>query len=411
MPLNKIYLDYAATTPTDKKVFKKMLPFFSEKFGNPMTLYDLGVEASDAVEEAREKAALFLDALPQEIIFTSGATESNNLAIKGAVYHYYQYFRSEDSSVLKPHVITTQFEHKSVLATVKSLEKKGIIEASYIAPDKDGIVKLKSLEKAVLPNTVLVSVMYVNNEVGTIQPISQIGKIIKKINRSRPPQEQILFHSDAVQAANYLDCSVKKLKVDMLSLSGHKIYGPKGVGILYKKTGVNLVPLLNGGAQESGLRPGTHNVPAIVGMGEAISLLKTSSRKKANQKIKELRDYLVKRVLKEIPGSYLNGSLSQRIPNNANFRFDSVEGESLLMSLDMEGIAVGSGSACSSKDLRPSHVLLSLGLKPEQSHGSLRIALGKETTKKEIDFTFKILKRTIRRLRQISGDILEEFKK
>ena len=394
----KIYLDYAATTPVDQKVLNKMLPYFKEKFGNPMTIHSFGQEASEAVEKARTQVANFLSCDSREVIFTSGATGSNNLAIKGLIKKYYL---QNHSLKQKPHIITTQFEHHCVLDSCKTLEKQGMVEVTYLPVNSGGVVKVKDVEKAIKSNTILISIMYVNNEIGTVQPIKEIGKLVKKA-------KNIYFHTDAVQAINYFDCDVKKLNVNLLSLSAHKIYGPKGVGILYKKVNTPLSSIMDGGGQEQGLRSGTHNVPGIVGLGEAIQQVKSQSSKVKN--IVKLRDYLIKRILKEIPGSYLNGSKVKRSPNNANFRFDSVEGESLLMMLQMEGVSVGTGSACSSGSLQASHVLLSLGIKQEQSHGSLRLTLGKQTTKKEIDYTINKLKQIITRLRKISGDVLKEFK-
>ena len=398
----KIYLDNAATTPTDPEVLKAMLPYFSEKFGNPMSIHSFGQEASEAINKARKQVADFLNCNPEEIIFTSGATESNNLAIKGIIKKYF--YLSKDSNLSasgKPHIVTTAFEHHCVLETIKFLEKSGQAEITYLPVYEEGIVKLEDVKNALRPNTILVSIMYVNNEIGTVQPIEEIGKLIKSTN------DKISFHTDATQAVNYFNCDVEKLNVDMLSFSGHKIYGPKGVGVLYIKKGTPISRIQDGGEQEFGLRAGTHNVPGIVGLGAAIAEIKNQKSKIKN--IVSLRDYLINRVLKEIPDSYLNGSKEKRSPNNINFRFDNVEGESLIMSLDMEGIAASTGSACSSNTLEPSHVLLSLGLKPEQCHGSLRLSLGKDTTREEVNYTIDKLKEAVERLRSISGKVLEEF--
>ena len=408
MNRKNIYLDYVATTPVDKKVSKKMQPYFSEKFGNPSSVHSFGQEAMQAVDDARENVAKFLNCNSSEIIFTSGATESNNFAIKGVVRKYYADF---GKNAKRPHLITTAFEHHSVLHTFQEMEKEGLIEATYLPVNKNGIANVDDLKKVLKKNTLLVSVMYVNNEIGTIQPISEIGNMLATENEIRfsDKLKKIFFHTDAVQAINYLDCDVENLKVDLFSFSGHKIYGPKGIGVLYIKNGTRIKRIQDGGDQEYKLRAGTYNVPAIVGLGEAIQSVKTSERKKQNEKTKELRDYLIERILKEIPSSHLNGSQEKRTLNNANFRFDNIEGEGLLLSLDMEGIFASTGSACSSRSLDPSHVLLALGLKHEQAHGSLRLTLGKQTTKEEIDFAIKKIKEIVERLRKISGNVLKEF--
>jgi cysteine desulfurase len=405
----KIYLDYAATTPLDKNVFQKMLPYFSEKFGNAMSVHSFGQEALEAIDTARTQAAKFFDCSPSEIVFTSGATESNNLAIKGSLRSYYSITRKAGT---KAHIITTKFEHHCVLDACKMAEKDGLAQISFISPDREGVISVKDIEKAIRLDTILVSVMYVNNEIGTVQPIAEIGKMLKKINMERAEKKlpRIYFHTDATQAINYFDCDVNNLGVDILSMSAHKIYGPKGVGVLYIRKGTAIKRIQDGGDQEFKLRAGTHNVPGIVGLGEAISLIKLPAMQKKIKEIKNLRDYTIKRVLKEIPKSYLNGSKEKRSPNNANFRFDDVEGEGLILSLDLDGIAGSTGSACSSGALEPSHVLLSLGLKHEQAHGSLRITLGKHTTKKEMDVFITKLKEIVKRLRKISGNVLSEFK-
>ncbi len=406
--MSKIYLDYAATTPVDPKVLKAMLPYFSEKFGNPMSVHNFGQEAMEAVDNTRAQVAEFFGANPSEFVFTSGATESNNLAIKGSLAAYYAVDHKNNA---KPHIITTQFEHHCVLNACKKIEKDRRAQVSYIAPDKEGIVSARDIEKAIQPNTILISIMYVNNEIGTVQPIAEIGKMLKKINAERAKKNwpRILFHTDATQAVNYFGCKVDELGVDLLSMSGHKIYGPKGVGLLYIRKGTPIKRIQDGGDQEYKMRAGTHNVPGIVGLGEAISVI-SNQQPVISKKIQSLRDYLIKKVLQEIPKSYLNGSIEKRSPNNAHFRFDNVEGEGLILSLDMEGIAASTGSACSSGTLEPSHVLLSLGLRHEQAHGSLRITLGKDTTKGELNTLIKKLKEIVGRLRKISGNVLSEFK-
>lgn len=396
--MKKIYLDYAATTPVDKKVLAAMLQYFTEKFGNASSLHSFGAEASEAVENARGIAADFFGTDgKEEIIFTSGATESNNLAIKGVVKAYYA---KPENGKHKPHIITTAFEHHCVLYAVKRLEKEGLIEATYVQPQKDGVIRVEDVKKAIQKNTILVSVMYVNNEIGTVQPIAQVGKILK--------DKKILFHTDATQAVNYFDCSVKKLGVDLMSMSAHKIYGPKGVGALFVKKSTSIKMIQDGGAQERGLRAGTINSTGIVGLGEALRLVK-SEKLKVKSSVEKLRNYLIEKVLKEIPKTKLNGSKIKRSPNNANFSFSDVEGESLLIMLDAAGIAASTGSACSSGSLAPSHVLMSLGMKAEEAHGSLRLTLGKYTTKKEIDETVKVLKKIVSDLRKISGNILNDY--
>lgn len=406
--MKRIYLDYAATTPVDPKVLEMMLPYFSENFGNAMSVHGFGQESLEAIDGARAKSALFFRCAPSEIVFTSGATESNNLVVKGSLRSFYSVIRKPEE---KPHIITTKFEHHCVLDACKFAEKDGLAEVTFIAPDKEGLISVADIKKAIKPNTILISVMYVNNEIGTVQPIEEIGKALKKINAERKENKfpQIIFHTDATQAINYFNCDVDDLGVDLLSMSAHKIYGPKGIGLLYVKKGTPIKRVQDGGDQEFRLRAGTHNVPAIVGLGEAINMIKTPATKKKISQIQELRDYIIKRVLKEIPKSYLNGSQEKRSPNNANFRFDNVEGEGLILSLDLDGIAASTGSACSSGALDPSHVLLSLGLKHEQAHGSLRITIGKYTTKKELDTMVDKLKEVVKRLRKISGNVLADF--
>ena len=407
--MNKIYLDYAATTPVDPKVLDAMLPYFSQTFGNAMSVHGFGQVALEAVDEARSKAALFFRSSPSEIIFTSGATESNNMVVKGSLRSFYSIPRKNGE---KPHIITTKFEHHCVLDACKFAQKDGLAEVTYISPNKDGLVAVKDIKAAIQPNTILVSVMYVNNEIGTVQPIEEIGKLLKKINAERVENKlpKISFHTDATQAINYFNCNVDEIGVDLLSMSAHKIYGPKGIGLLYVRKGTNIKRIQDGGDQEFKLRAGTHNVTGIVGLGEAINMIKTPSSQKKIKEITTLRDYMIKKVLKEIPKSYLNGSAEKRSPNNANFRFDDVEGEGLILSLDLEGIAGSTGSACSSGALDPSHVLLSLGLRHEQAHGSLRITIGKHTTKKELDVFISKLKDILKRLRKISGNVLADFK-
>lgn len=401
MTNKKIYLDYAATTPVSETVLDKMLPYFSLNFGNPSSVHSMGQESNQIIEEARIKVAQFLGAEINEIFFTSGATESNNWAIRGAVANYYA---KHGKNAPKPHFLTSTIEHHCIFETIEDLVKNDLVEADFIGVDTEGIINLDELKKNIKDNTILISIMYVNNEIGTIEPIKEIGKIIKDLNKKRT--NKITFHTDAVQAINYLDCDVNNLGVDLLSFSGHKFYGPKGVGVLYIKKGTPIKSIQTGGAQEFNMRAGTHNVTGIVGLSVALEEIALIDKKK----IIDLRDYLIEKVLKEIPDSYLNGPREKRSPNNANFRFDNVEGEGLLISLDMEGICASTGSACSSGSLDPSHVLLALGLRHEQAHGSLRLSIGKFTTREEIDFTVEKIKEVVARLREISGNVLSEFK-
>jgi len=415
--MKKIYLDYGATTPVDKKVLKAMLPYFSEKYGNAMSLHSFGREANEAVEKARKQTADFFGAEPEEIIFTSGATESNNLVIKGVIKKYYDALEtkspigdlvSKNSRIIKPHIITTAFEHHCVLDACKAAQKENLAEVTFIKPDKDGLISVESVKKSIKINTILISVMYVNNEIGTMQPIAKIGELIKKANEANK-LTKLIFHTDATQAINYFDCNVNKLGIDLLSMSAHKIYGPKGIGALYVRKGTPIIRVQDGGDQESKKRAGTHNVPGIVGLGEAISLLKNKEARIKNKEILELRNYLIKKVLKEIPDAKLNGSKKFRSPNNTNFTFKNIEGESLVLMLDKAGIAASTGSACSTGSLQPSHVLLSIGLKPEEAHGSLRITIGKYTTRKDMEDTVRKLKKIIFDLRKISGKVLDDY--
>lgn len=403
METKKIYLDYAATTPVDGEVLKTMLPYFNEEFGNASSLHLFGRNVMDAVTNARKKSAHFLKCTEEEIVFTSGSTESNNLAIKGVLRAYE---KNKKNATEIPHIIITMFEHNCVLKTCQKLEKEGKIELTFLPVYTDGIVKIIDLEKALKKNTLLVSVMYVNNEIGTIQPIAQIGKMLAKINSTR--DKKIFFHTDATQAVAYFDTNVKKLGVDLLSMSAHKIYGPKGVGILYIKKGTVITRIQDGGAQEFAMRSGTLNSTGIIGLGKAIELLENNKPKEI-KKIQDLRDYLINKILKEISGVKLNGSRKKRSPSIANFSFSNVEGESLLLYLDANGVACSTGSACSSGSLNPSHVLLAIGLKPEQAHGSLRVSLGKYTTKKELNIFISKLKKVLEKLRKVSGELLKEY--
>jgi len=392
--MKKIYLDYAASTPVDKKVLNEMMPYFSEKFGNPSSVHQFGQEVMEAVDKARSQVADFLHCSTSEVIFTSGATESNNLTIKGVI---------KATQIENPHIITSAIEHHCVLNSCETAQKDKIADISFIKVNKEGIIDPENIKNAIRKDTILVSIMYGNNEVGTIQPIAEIGKMIKEINKDRENDKlsKIYFHTDAVQAINYLNCNVELLGVDLLSLSGHKIHGPKGIGVLYVKRGTKIRSTQQGGEQEYNLRAGTHNVPGIVGIGKAISLI-SENKEKINE-IKKLRDHMINEILKNIPDSRLNGSKEFRLPHNINFSFKGVEGESLLMMLDQEGIAVSTGSACSSASLAPSHVLSAMGISPEIAHASIRFTLGKDTTKEDIDHTLKVLAEKVKKLREISG--------
>ncbi|MDH7476671.1 MAG: cysteine desulfurase family protein [Microgenomates group bacterium] len=382
--MKKIYLDYAATTPVDPRVFKAMRPYFSQKFGNTMSLHWQGRQAAKAVEKAREKIAKFIGADPEEIIFTSSATESNNLAIKGTAFAH----KSEH----KNHLIISPVEHDCVIASARWLEKQGF-EITWLKVDKSGLIDLEHLKNSIKKNTLLVSVIHGNNEIGTVQDIAKIGEICQK--------NKVYFHTDASQSFGKIPIDVVKMKIDLLTASSHKIYGPKGAAILYINHQAKIEPIIHGGGHEKNLRSSTLNVPAIVGMGKAVEILQ-SEGKKENLRMIKLRDFLINKILTEIPGTHLNGHRKQRLCNNINITFSGVEGESLTMELDFQGIAVSSGSACSSRNLEPSHVLTAIGLMAEDAHGSLRISLGRWTTKEELIKTLKILKIVVKKLRTIS---------
>lgn len=384
----KAYLDYAATTPIKKEVFKAMEPYFKADFGNPSSIHSFGQKAREGIDKARNSVAGFLGAIPSEIIFTSGATESINLAILGLISN----FQKE-----KPHIITSQFEHHAVLHTCEYIEAQSLAEVTYLKPNKDGLILKGQVEKAIRLNTRLVTIMYVNNEIGTIQPIREIGKMIEKLNEIR--SKKIYFHTDAVQAIGYLNSKVQYLHVDLLSFSGHKIYAPKGIGGLYVKKGTPLLARIYGGGQELGLRPGTENVAGIVGLSSAIEIL---DPEKENKNISILRNYFIKRVLKEIPEAYLNGSRSERSPNNANIYFKYIEGESIVLSLDLEGVACSTGSACTSSELKHSHVIMSVYNDEFRAAGSIRFSFGDGLSKKELDYAVDKLKEVVERLRKIS---------
>jgi cysteine desulfurase len=383
----KIYLDYAATTPVDLRVLKAMIPYFSEKFGNTMSLHSLGQEAKTALEESREVVADLMGAKPSEVIFTSSATESNNLALKGIA------FSNKDRG---RHIIISSIEHPCILESAKWLEGQGF-EVTKLKVDKYGLVDPEDVRKAIKKETILVSVMHANNEIGTIEPIEEIGKIIKTQNSKL--KTQIYFHTDAAQTFGKIPIDVKKMNVDLMTVNSHKMYGPKGAAALFVREGVKIEPILHGGGHEMGLRSSTVNVAAIVGFATACKIAKREM-KKETKRIKKLSDKLIKGVLNKIPGSHLNGHPIKRLPNIINFWFEGIEGESLVIKLDLMGIALSTGSACSTQKLKASHVLLAIGLKPEQVQGSLRISLGRWTTKEEIDYLLEVLPRAIEQLRK-----------
>ncbi|ABX43265.1 cysteine desulfurase NifS [Lachnoclostridium phytofermentans] len=386
-----IYLDNAATTQTRPEVVEAMLPYFYENYGNPSSVYEIATRSRKAVTEARDIIAKTIGCENNEIYFTAGGSESDNWAIKGVAEAY----RDKGN-----HIITSKIEHHAVLHTCEYLEKLGF-EVTYLDVDESGIVKLDQLKAAIRPTTILISIMYANNEIGAIQPVKEIGDIAK--------QHNILFHTDAVQAFGQLPIDVKELGIDMLSASGHKLNGPKGIGFLYIRNGLKVRSFVHGGAQERKRRAGTENVPGIVGFGKAVELAASNLKERTKKEI-ELRDYLIERVLKEVPYTRLNGHSKNRLPNNANLSFQFIEGESLLIMLDMQGIAASSGSACTSGSLDPSHVLLAIGLPHEIAHGSLRLTLSEDTTKEDIDFTIDQIKEIVDKLRQMSP-LYEDFMK
>ena len=384
-----IYFDHAATTPVRPEVLEAMLPYFTEFYGNPSSIYTFASNSKNAIDDARLKVAKAIHAEANEIYFTSGGTEADNWAILGAAEAY----KKKGN-----HIITTKIEHHAVLHTCEVLEKRGF-EVTYLDVDEDGKIILDQLEKAIRPTTILMTIMFANNEIGTLQEVEKIGQIAKAHN--------VLFHTDAVQAVGHIPIDVSVMNIDMLSMSGHKLYGPKGVGALYVRKTVKLRAYFHGGAQERNRRGGTENVPAIVGFGKAIELCE-AERDQETQRLILLRDYAIKQIAERIPHAKLNGHISERLPNNVNFSFRFIEGESLLIMLDMKGICASSGSACTSGSLDPSHVLLAIGLPHEIAHGSLRITLGLSNTKDEIDELVQALESIVKRLREMSP-LYEDF--
>lgn len=386
-----IYLDHAATTKVDPRVLQEMLPYFTDNFGNPSAFYSIAREAKNVVEESREVIAKAINADPAEIYFTAGGTESDNWALISTAEAY---------ASKGKHIITSTIEHHAILHTCKYLEKKGY-EVTYVDVDEDGIIKLEELKAAIRPDTILISIMAANNEIGSLQPLKEIGELAK--------EHKVLFHTDAVQAFTQIPIDVKEMNIDMLSASGHKINGPKGIGILYMKKGIRAGAFIHGGAQERRKRAGTNNVPGIVGMGKAVELAMAEQKERVAAKV-ALRDYLIEKMLKEIPYTKLNGHRELRLPNNTNFSFRFIEGEALLILLEQAGICGSSGSACTSGSLDPSHVLLAIGLPHEIAHGSLRLTLSEENTREEMDYVVEKLKAIVQRLREMSP-LYEDFVK
>lgn len=386
-----IYLDNAATTKTAPEVVDAMLPYFSEYYGNASTIYSLGAESKKAMDHARQTIADSLGAKPEEIYFTAGGSESDNWALKATAEAY---------ASKGKHIITTKIEHHAILHTCEYLEKRGF-EITYLNVDRDGLISLDELKAAIRPDTILISVMFANNEIGTIEPIAEIGEIAK--------EHGVLFHTDAVQAYAQVPINVDEMHIDMLSASGHKLNGPKGIGFLYIRKGVKIRSFVHGGAQERSRRAGTENIPGIVGLGAAVERAMRIMDSKTQREI-ELRDYLIGRLENEIPHCWLNGHRTKRLPNNINFSFLFIEGESMLIMLDMKGICASSGSACTSGSLDPSHVLLAIGLKHEEAHGSLRLTLSEDSTKEEMDIVAEEVKRIVQRLRDMSP-LYEDFLK
>ncbi len=381
--MKTIYLDNNATTKTDEEVLNTMMPYLLDNYGNPSSIYKIGRENKKAIEDSREKVAQILNCEPNEIYFTSGGSESDNTAIRGIAYSY----KNKGN-----HIITSKIEHPAVLETCKQLEKEGF-EVTYIGVNKNGIIDLEELEKSIKSTTILITIMFANNEIGTIEPIKEIGEIARKNN--------IIFHTDAVQAVGSVKIDVRKLNIDSLSLSAHKFYGPKGIGVLYVKRGIQFNKIINGGHQERNKRAGTENVAGIVGLAKAMDLAYRNLEAN-NKKVKELRNYYVKQIKEKIPYIKINGDMEKRLPGNSNISFRFIEGEGLLLNLDLKGICASSGSACTSGSLNPSHVLLAIGLPHEIAHGSLRISIGKYNTKEEIDYVIENLVEIVDRLREMS---------
>ncbi|MCL2010818.1 MAG: cysteine desulfurase NifS [Synergistaceae bacterium] len=383
--VKNVYLDYAATTPVDPEVFEAMSPYFTETFGNPSSIYSFSSRSRAAIEKARGQAAAALNALPEEIFFTGSGTEADNWALKGAV----KKLRSRGG-----HIITAKIEHHAILHTCEYLEKNEGVKVTYLPVDGEGRIRMEDLEAAMTDETILVSVMFANNEIGTIQPVKAIGELCR--------ERGVLFHTDAVQAAALLDIDVRELSIDMMSISAHKMYGPKGVGALYLRKGVKLENFVHGGGQERGRRAGTENIAGIAGMGFAMEQMKARLPRE-KPRLCALRDRLIDGILKAVPRAKLNGAAKdERLPNNTNFSFIGIEGETLLLDLDAKGIYASSGSACTSGSLDPSHVLMAIGLTHEQAHGSLRMSMGRHTTDEHVDYVLETLPDIVAKRREMS---------
>ena len=380
--MENVYFDNSATTRIDEEVLREMMPFFKENYGNASSIYKLGRTSKKAIEESREKIAKAINANPEDIYFTAGGSESDNTIIKGIAH-----FNKNKGN----HIITSKIEHPAVLETCKQLEQEGF-EVTYINVDNNGIIDLEELKKSIRENTILISIMFANNEIGTIQPIKEIGEIAKK--------HKIVFHTDAVQAIGSIPIDVKELNIDSLSMSAHKFYGPKGIGVLYARNGIKFRKLIAGGHQEKDKRAGTENVAGIVGMGKAIEIA-TNNIAGHNEKIQKLRDYYISEIKEKIPNIKINGDLEKRLPGNANISFESIKGDSLLFNLDLKGICASSGSACTSGSIDPSHVLKAINVPESFLNNSLRISIGKYNTKEEVDYLIKNLIEIVNRLREI----------
>ncbi|QUH30756.1 cysteine desulfurase NifS [Vallitalea guaymasensis] len=387
----RVYFDNAATTSVHPEVLEAMLPYFTQNFGNPSSIYEIGQINKNAIDDAREQVAKLIGAKPVEIFFTSGATEADNWAIKGIAESY----KNKGN-----HIITSTVEHHAVLHTCEYLEKNGF-EVTYLPVDENGLISIDDLKNAIKDTTILITIMFANNEIGTIQPIKEIGEVAR--------ENKIIFHTDAVQAIGQVPVDVEDMNIDMLSLTGHKLNGPKGTGALYVKKGIKLKAFIHGGAQERRRRGGTENVPGIVGLGKASEIAESNMEEKT-KKLNKLRDKLIKGIKEEIPYCKLNGDPVKRLPNNVNYSFEFIEGESLLIMLDMKGISASSGSACTSGSLDPSHVLLGIGLPHEIAHGSLRLTLGIDNTEEDVDYIIEVLPGIVKRLRDMSP-LYEDFVK
>ncbi|MFZ5516740.1 MAG: cysteine desulfurase NifS [Candidatus Zhuqueibacterota bacterium] len=381
--MRKVYFDHSATTAVDPEVVEAMIPFMSEKFGNPSSIHSFGREVKVALEEARETIAGFLNVRAADIYFNSGGTESDNMAIQGTAYQ----LKSKGK-----HIITSKVEHHAVLHTCQALENEGF-EVTYLAPDKYGMIHAESVAEAIRKDTILISIMHANNEVGTVNPIEKIGGIAR--------QHDILFHCDAVQSFGKIPIDLSRLPIDLLSASGHKIYGPKGVGILYIKKGVRLEKLMFGGEHERSRRPGTENIPGIIGLAKAVEMRR--ARMKTDSKhVKKLRDMLYEKIMEKLPRVFLNGHTEERLYSHLNVSFQGIEGEALLLSLDLKGVAASSGSACTSGSIDPSHVLSAMGIKPELAQSSIRFTLGKDNSQEDVEYTMEVLPEIVQRLRSMS---------